>query len=72
VIAFVPDGGHVRTVVARTLDDMKLLVVGCSLLGYQVILNAGWTAQLGVVGRLGDTGDARGWQTPIGDPTRGR
>jgi len=72
VIAFVPINGVVETVAADSLHRMSVLVKLCHTLGFQVILNAGWVAQLGGPHALGTTGDARGWQTPHGDPGRGR
>ena len=59
------------------IAQMRMLVALCDLLGFPVILNAGRQAQWGPFARVGDTGDARGWQAPhtIGgkpDPARAR
>lgn len=73
VIAFVPvPGGAVEILAADNLHRMNILVKLCHILGYQIILNSGWVNQLGGAHALGDTGDAHGWQTPLGDATRAR
>jgi hypothetical protein len=72
IIAFIPIHKRVRVVTARTIQDVRTLVVACNELGFQVIINAGWKAQLGVVANFATTGDSRGWQTPQGDPARAR
>jgi len=73
VIAFIPPGpGRVGlTVAAENIAQMRSLVALCDILGFQVILNAGWVTQLSAFGAVpGTTGDSRGWQTPHGDPGR--
>jgi hypothetical protein len=72
IIAFIPIHKRVRVVTARTIQDVRTLVVACNELGFQVIINAGWKAQLGVVANFTTTGDSRGWQTPQGDRARAR
>lgn len=41
-------------------------------LGYQLILNTHWKAQMNAwgIGNLGTIGDSRGWRTPHNDPVR--
>lgn len=70
VIAFVPAPGMRNlTVAANNLFQMRALAQMCNELGFQIIVNAGWRAQLG---NLGATGDATGWRTPLNSPVRGR
>lgn len=72
IIAFVPIHKRVRVVTARTIQDVRTLVVACNELGFQVIVNAGWKAQLGVVAQFTSSGDARGWQEPHDSGARAR
>jgi hypothetical protein len=75
VIAFVPNpqlGQVVHTVGAGNISQMQSLVKLCAALGYMPILNVGWLGDLGDTAALGDTGDARGWQTPLDSNRRSR
>ena len=70
VIAFVPGPENEDYIVAMdNLLRMNAFAKMCHELGFQLIVNTGWRAQLGT---LGDTGDPTGWQTPLNDPARGR
>lgn len=70
VIAFIPAPDHQDYIVAMdNVFRMNAFAKLCAELGFQVIINSGWRAQLG---GFGDTGDAQGWQTPLDSPLRGR
>lgn len=69
VIAFIPAPARDLIVAADNLFRMRALAQLCHLLGFQVIVNSGWRAQLG---NLGTTGDSAGWRTPLNSPVRGR
>jgi hypothetical protein len=72
VIAFIPAKTRTLCVGARDLHQMKKLISLCHALGFQIIINEGWRAQLGMHGALGHGTDSQGWQVPQNSPLRAR
>jgi hypothetical protein len=73
VVAFVPlPNGMIEMVGIDSVAGMRTFVQLCRTIGFQPILNPGWRGVLGPFAAFGDVGDARGWQTPLNDPGRGR
>jgi hypothetical protein len=75
VIAFIPANGASLAVGMESRDRTPIrdqwtaFFRAVDQLGFQLILNTHWKAQMNAWG-LGNIGDARGWRTPHTDPGR--